>query len=217
MEKEQSNRLQHLNRPRKIESTARYTRFVRWMRVVLPLMAVGIVGILMAWPRVEETFEAIPKENLIPQAVIGKNELVSPRFESEDESQQPFTITATRALQSSDDPDMVLLEQPMADITLKSGDWIAVESQKGTYRQEKKQLMLTGAVKLFHDQGYELQTEKLLVDLQAQEAWSDQPVSGHGPAGTLQASGMQAENISERLIFTGPAKLVLNRAIKGIE
>lgn len=193
-----------------------YSVFVRLMRLALPMLAVGIIGLLLSWPRVEETLAPIPKEAVVPQAV-GKNELVNPRFESTDEKSQPFTITAKRAVQSARDPSVVLLENPMADITLTGGTWMAAEAERGAYRQNADRLLLQGEVKLFHDKGYEVITEKLLLNLKNREAWSDEPVYGQGPAGTLKATGMQAHAETEQLIFTGPVKLTLNRAIEGLE
>lgn len=194
-----------------------YSRFVRGMRVLLPLIAAGVIGLLVAWPRVERTMEAIPKEAVIPQEKgVGSNELLNPRFESRDKKDQPFTVTATRAMQSANDPQVVLLEKPMADITLKNGTWLAAEAQKGAYRQEEEKLLLEGRVRLFRDDGYELLTEKLLVNIKTHEAWSDVPVRAQGPAGTLDATGLNASGAEEKLVFTGPAKLVLNRAVKGL-
>ena len=194
-----------------------YSRFVRWMRLVLPLLAAGVIGLLVAWPRVETTIEAIPKESVIPQEQqVGSNELLNPRFESRDKKDQPFTVTAARAIQSANDPKVVLLEKPVADITLNNGTWLAAEAQTGAYRQEEEKLMLEGHVRLFHDDGYELLTDKLQVNIKTQEAWSDRPVRVRGPAGTLDATGLTANGIEGKLIFNGPATLVLNRAVKGL-
>lgn len=190
-----------------------YSRFVRGMRIFLPLVALGIIGFLMAWPRVNESFESVPKDLLLSQAV-GKNELIKPRFESEDSKHQPFTVTADRAVQNKDNPDEIQLEQPQADMILTDGTWIAAQAREGLYHQDSENLMLQGAVKLFHDQGYEVVTEQLFVDVKKDTAWTNQPVSGHGPAGTLEATGMRAQTDTGLLVFTGPAKLVLYREVK---
>jgi len=192
-----------------------YSLIVRFLRLALPMVAIGIIGLLLSWNRVEDTVTSFPNDISIPQNV-GQNELVNPKFESADEKNQPFSITALRAVQSARDPSVVLLEKPMADITLKSGTWLAAQAQKGAYRQNTERLLLQGEVKLFHDDGYEVTTDKLLVNLQNREAWSDEPVYGQGPAGSLEASGMQAHSNSNQLIFTGPAKLTLNRVVKGL-
>lgn len=203
--------------PRRARPAHRYSRFVRGARVALPLIAAGVVGLLFAWPRLQPVVEAIPREAALPQEQqVGRNELLNPRFESRDDKDQPFTITASRAIQSANDPQLVLLDKPMADIALQDGAWLAVQAEKGSYRQEEEKLLLEGAVKLFHNDGYEMKTEKMLVHIKTREAWSDQPVHAQGPAGTLDATGLTANGGTGKLIFTGPAKLVLNRAVKGL-
>ena len=193
----------------------RYSRLVRFLRLTLPLLAVGLIGLLFAWPQVEDSLPLMQETAGIPRT-MGTNELINPRFESIDSENRPFTITATRAVQSARDPSVILMDTPMADITLQDGIWIAVEAARGAYRQDAENILLEGVVTLFHDDGYELKTERLQVDLKQGQAFSDQPVSAQGPAGTLQASGLRAEAGGGHLVFTGPVRLVLNRKIDGI-
>lgn len=197
-----------------------YTRYVRTMRLLLPLAAAGLVGLLIAWPRLEGALEPVPAQTAAPQSVK-KNELTSPRYESQDSKGQPFTITAARAIQSEQDINVVVLEKPAADIFLNGGAWVAAQADQGFYRQQEEKLLLRGNVRLFHDKGYEVKTGKLLVHIKSREAWSDQPVAGHGPAGTLEATGLTFQGgeegaNEEKLIFTGPVRLVLNKAVKGL-
>ncbi len=213
---ENPNRLSQLETPvRTVSHGKGYTRFVRMMRLFLPLVAVGLTGLVVSWSKIEDTFEAIPKESVIPQN-IGQNELVNPSFKSRDDKSQPYTVTAERAFQSAEDMDIVLLEMPKADITLTDGTWLAASAAKGVYRQNAESLILDGTVKLFHDKGYEMTTERMLINMKERKAVSDRAVYGQGPAGTIAATGFQAVSENNSLIFTGPVKLVLNREIKGL-
>jgi lipopolysaccharide export system protein LptC len=192
-----------------------YTKFVRAMRLLLPLLAVGIVGIVVSWPRVEERMTAPPV--VAPeQQTVGQNELINPRFESQDSKAQPYTITAARAVQSSANPDIVFLEKPVGDINLSDGAWLATEAVKGAFDQKAQTLSLEGHVKLFHDKGYEMVTEKLLVDMAARTAFSDTTINGQGPAGTLAATGIKADTAKGTVVFTGPVTLTLNNGVEGL-
>jgi len=193
-----------------------YSRFVRWMRLVLPLMALGIVAVLFTWSRIEEPAIPIQQQDVAEQKSIGKNELVNPRFESTDEKKQPFTVTAKRAVQGEANEDLIMLERPVADMLLNSGNWIAIEADRGAFRQDIQRLFLQGHVKLFHDEGYQLETPQLHVDMEENLAWSEMAVYGQGPAGTLEATGLKANNLTGEIVFTGPAKLVLNSTIKNL-
>src|SRR5690606_11837427 len=100
-----------------------YTAFVRAMRIALPLAALAIIVIIFAWPNMHEDSLSVTAGKTQPPATIGKNELVNPRFESKDEKNQPYTITATRAVQGSTHEELIILEKPVADMVLNSGNW----------------------------------------------------------------------------------------------
>ena len=185
----------------------RYSSFIRSMRIALPLSALAIVAVLFSWNMMKPD-QVIPVKDEKTAAAIGKNELLDPRFDSVDDKNQPYTITAARALQGEKD-GMMLLDKPMADIVLNNGNWLAIQSDQGAYRQESQRLILKSNVELFHDEGYTMKTQELDVDLEAGTARSDVVVNAHGPLGTLNANGLQADSKTETLIFTGPAKLVL--------
>ena len=211
-----TERLKNLATPRRRRAPGPgYTRFVRTMRFVLPLAALALLTVLFSWPEIDRQMtRAVPKL-AVPQ-ITGRNELVKPHFESADSQNHPFTITADRAVQNPTDPNVIMLENPAGGMILKDGSRLTAQAQQGAYRQETQNLLLQGDVRLYQDGGYEMTTAKVLVDLKLNKAWSDQAVHGHGPLGTLEASGLQLESDSGVLVFTGPARLILNHAVKGL-
>ena len=214
---ENKNRLKGLavaHRRRRVPGPG-YTRLVKTLRLALPLAALALVTVLFSWPQiVRQRIPATPQAAL-PQT-IGRNELINPHFESADSQNNPFTVTAERAVQSTDDPNFIVLEAPSGSMALKDNAHVTVQARQGGYRQEAQNLSLEGDVRLSHSDGYEIGTAKILLDLKTHQAWSDQPVRGAGPMGTLEASGLRFEGDSGLLVFTGPARLVLNRAVKGL-
>ncbi len=185
-----------------------YSAFIRSMRITLPLIALAIITILFSWNIFKTDDMAPAKPDAKTASAIGKNELLNPKFDSVDDKNQPYTITAERALQDTDG-ELMVLDAPMADIVLNSGTWLAIKSRQGAFRQESQRLLLKDDVRLFHDDGYSAKTQELDVDLKAGTARTNVKITGHGPAGTLNASGMYADSKAEVLIFTGPAKIVL--------
>jgi lipopolysaccharide export system protein LptC len=146
-----------------------------------------------------------------PQTVT-HNELVNPKFQSEDSHSQPYTITADKATQNAEDMDTVILQKPVADMTLKSGGWVSLKADNGAYKQSTGNLDLDGQVEVHHDSGYEIHTNKMNIDVTGQTILSDGPVTGHGPAADITANGLQANGNDDTLIFKGPAKLTLRKA-----
>ncbi len=196
-------------------SVRSYTRFIKIMRLILPLLAGVIVVIVLSWPRMEKTIQPVEQDDLGKPGAIAQNELINPRFESADQNNNPYVITASRAFQSAQDPEVLLLEDPQGTLT-GTGQSFTLTAQNGVYRQKAGKLTLDGQVVLRDGGGYEAVTARLMLDTREKRAWSDQPVSVAGPAGTLDATGMKLEEAQGLLIFTGPARLVLTQGMGGL-
>ncbi len=192
-----------------------WSRFVRRMRLILPLIALAMFAIVFVWSDVEKN-KIIPAKDLAHVPSVGKNELVNPRFESTDSENQPYTITATRAVQNKEDENLVMLEKPLGNMKLKSGETVGLEADRGSFRQNNKVLLLRGNVRLTQDKGYELEMEELDIDLTKNTAFSNTEIAGQGPEGTLNAKGLEGSVTDGKLVFKGPAKLILTKTSGGI-
>jgi lipopolysaccharide export system protein LptC len=187
-----------------------YGRVARGLRVVLAFGILATIVIIFLWPELDSSAPSVAKQ---APPDIASNELVKPRFEAIDPDQQPYTITADRAIQNTQDSDLIDMIKPVADITLKDGTWLSLEADRGAYRQAAGTMNLTGHVRLFQDEGYELRGTKVAIDMKAGRVISDEAVEGQGPAGTLVATGMDASQNTGILIFNGPAVLTLNQSV----
>ena len=209
---ERLERLSRFSADKQVTHSAGYTSFIRRMRLFLPLVAVCIIVALMAWPDRQSTIAILEESQKESLQSIRKNELSSPKFESVDSKNQPFTITAERAVQANDDEDILLLERPLGELKLNTGGRVTLASESGKYWQQQEQLELERNVTLKNSDGYTMNTARLDIDMGAGTAKSQTDVSGFGPAGTLVAKGLQADNNAGVLVFNGPARLVLKDA-----
>jgi lipopolysaccharide export system protein LptC len=187
-----------------------YTRFIRSMRIILPLIAVGLTVVILTWEEAGRKVEPIKKEELVPQSANIQNELLKPVYNSVDANNQPFTVTADLATQDRSNPDLLNLQKPRAEMAQDDGSKINADANAGLYEQKTQKLNLEGDVHLIHSDGYTLSTEELRVDIPVQKAFSGRDVRVEGPAGTIDAKGLEGDGASGVLIFTGPAKVVLN-------
>ena len=80
-------------------------------------------------------------------------------------------------------------------------------AESGKYKRSAQLLDLNGQVNLFHDQGYELHTRDVHIDLGQGSAVSNDTVDGQGPSGALTAQGMQVVNGGQRILFRGHAHM----------
>jgi lipopolysaccharide export system protein LptC len=202
------NALSSANRERKVNHG--YTKLIRTLRIILPLIAVGMTVVVLTWEKAGQHIAPMAKEDVAPQAPNIQNELLKPVFNSIDEQGRPFSVTAQTATQDRINPDILNLEKPTAEVTMSETVKINVESSRGIYQQKAQKLNLDGAVHLIHSDGYTLSSEELRVDLLTQKAFSGLDVHVEGPAGTIDSTGLEGDTETGILIFTGPAKVILN-------
>lgn len=183
-----------------------YTAVVKKLRIALPAAALMIVTVLFYNLANEDDGQL---ELTRPQKPPGQIEMSGAKYEGVDAENRPYTITASRVVRQSEEEGIVDLETPQADMTMTDGSWATASADFGRYFQTENRLELSGIVRLFHDSGYEMETPALNVDIRGGNAVSDGAVTAQGPGGKLAAAGIRIENMGEKIIFTGPAKMTI--------
>ncbi len=187
---------------------ARYSRFVGAMRLLLPLVALGLVAVVVAWPDLYDdkgfrlTFSSLR---------TGGNELAmdNPRYVGRDKEGMPFEVTALSATQDKDDRTRVRLETIQADMALTDGTWISLTANHGVYRQGDEILELGGMVNLYSDRGYEFTALTASANLAAGTVVTTDPVRGQGPFGLLEANAMRVSEKGKRMLFYDGVKVTI--------
>lgn len=198
-----------------------YTKFVRVMRLALPVAAaVVILVVFLRMGGTEENIKAVdvqPDTPEIEKEDVARNELVNPKFVSVDHKNQPFEIVAERAVQGDGDKDLILLDQPVGKMTLSGGADVKMSSISGRYRQETEKFFLEGDVLLEHSDGYKLESSEAHIDMDKNFAWSEKDVVASGPDINIDAKGLSVNGQTGEIVFKGPAMLVFEGGVEGIE
>jgi lipopolysaccharide export system protein LptC len=104
--------------------------------------------------------------------------------------------------------DSIDLETVTARLDRQGGGWVTITSQTGRYEQKANHVILTGQVHLKDDEGYDVVTEKAEINLaEPAHAFGDQPVTGMGPKGRINANGFRITDEGKTVMFTGRATL----------
>ena len=159
-----------------------YTRFVKGLRLFLPLMAIGILAIVIVWPqltRIEQ--EPLTKQDLtaLEQAET-RNILKNPIFNTQDAKGRPITITATEANQNRAGDTRVLLIGPTAKIR-DNNDVLTIQAEEGFFDPTANIIQLKNNVILTT------------------------------PMGTIEGQEVILDNRAQKTIFHGRTKAVINQ------
>lgn len=190
-------------------ASAQRSRFVGLMRYALPLVAVALVALVVAWPRPGGPVDGFRLTFASVDTSTPEPAMLNARYVGTDRKDRPFVITADRARQAGGDPDVIVLETPQADFSLANGTWIALSADEGVYYRAREMLRLDGGIDLFSDTGFAFSAESAEVDLAGSVVVSERPVRGQGPLGTLDAGNFRALVDERRFFFAGGVKLVI--------
>jgi lipopolysaccharide export system protein LptC len=142
-----------------------------------------------------------------------KPQMLNPRFQGLDTSNQPYYITADTATQASE--NIVLLDNVNGDITLNDGGWVSITAQTGTIFTEKDELLLERDVHLVMGDGNEFISDKAILYMKESVIEGDQPIKGQGPSGTIDAGGFRVEQGGKKILFNKRVKLIIYPDTRG--
>lgn len=193
----------------------RRSRFVGAMRIALPLLALVLIALLIAWPQIYRRTEGFRLAFSTLEVEDGALTMTKARYRGTDHKDQPFLVAADTATQDPNDPKRVMLDRIAADMTMRDGTWLALNANSGAYHQGEQVLTLQDDISVFTDRGYELHGISARVDLAAGTLASDDKVWGQGPFGLLRANGMRVDGNGNRVRFVNGVQVTLFRNRQG--
>lgn len=189
---------------------ARRSRTIDTLRVFLPLVAVAIASLTLAWPGVYDEPRKIALDFVETSSTDAETpSMVNIRYVGMNANDRSFFVTAGKATQDPARPDLIDMVDIHADMTLDNGAWMSVAASRGRYDHTRQTLRLAGPVDIFSDLGYEFHAEIVHIDLENRVAVSDVPVQGHGPFGTLRADRFRIMDGGRRLLFDDNVRMTI--------
>lgn len=187
-----------------------YSQVVTFLKVVLPLFALALLSTLFLFSKSREPGTNLPFIDAIRQGDIAREQLGAPSFAGTTERGDMLTMTASRA--RPDGEGRIAAEDLRAKLILSDGSDVQLTSDQAMLVEAAKEIELSGNVRVTSSTGYVVTTPGLVSSIQQTSARSTGPVSGTGPAGTIEAGALEilpTENGEDvQLRFTGGVKLV---------
>ncbi len=189
--------------------TARYSRIVGLLRVVLPALAVALLALLALWPHIVGDVALMGGGDGAARPMTEGPHMVNPRYFGTDDRNRPFRVSAERATYVGDEAGVIALERPAAELALDDGAGLRLEAAQGLFDRDAGTAELEGGVTLHDDRGHVVETSRAAIDLRAGVARGDAPVVGRGPFGRIDGAGFEWRNDTGVLRLDGPARMFL--------
>jgi lipopolysaccharide export system protein LptC len=189
----------------------RYSRRVALLKRMLPAVGIALLLLVATWPRLLPLLRSGP--GAVPTIDLRQAReltMIDARFAGVDRQGRPYVVTAAVARQLPSNKDLLALEQPRAELTVRPGTRITMTAASGIYQSAVALLDLFGGVELIREDGTHFRTRRAHLDLSAKTARGGDPVEGRGPAGKIAGQGFRIFDKGNTILFAGKAKAVLN-------
>jgi len=174
-------------------SHSSYSRMVAWLKILLPLIALGVLGTVFLFNS-ESTFEV---GFTFSRADIDTLEKVSfiknPQINGITKKGEPFHLTADEIRPQGDDNNVVVVTNLKAEFLFQSGEWAKITSDSA--------LMDVAAQTVWFENGGQLATSDgniAVVDtlhlLMASGELQGSGIVAHGPLGRISADNFRIES-----------------------
>lgn len=199
----------------------RYSRMVAWLKVLLPLIALGLLSTMFLISKTIDPTKSLTYARVDLDEVMREQKIASPTFSSVTKDGAAITFSAESA-RPEEGKNRYSAHGMIARIETPDGATVDINAQDAMIDGGTNQIDLSGGVTLVTSTQYTIRTNKLATSIDATDIQSDGPVTADGPMGSLaagHASISQHDNHSGTylLVFKDGVKLVYDPSAKGGE
>ena len=164
---------------------AAHSRIVVWLKILLPLAALGLLSTLFLFSASRDALDSLPFAQALE---IDGQGVANPHYAGTTKQGDRITMQAERAW-----PQMggdVMASNLSLNIVTPQGSRLELTASDAHLQEATRQIALSGGVRVETSQGYVVTTQALTAAMDQIAGHSHGPVEGHGPIGQLNAGRM---------------------------
>ncbi|KAA5602934.1 LPS export ABC transporter periplasmic protein LptC [Blastochloris sulfoviridis] len=182
----------------------RHSRRVRALRVLVPLVVVGLILLPLAYSAIRSIAITVPLGDFGRLVLSGsKLTMEAPRLAGFTKDNQAYEVTAKRAQQDVTQPHLVDLEEIRAKVDLANKGRADLIAEHGQFDAKTELLTLSRGIFLKSSEGYEGRLTEAKIDVRAGTIVSNKPVELKFLQGDLRADTMDLRDKGQVVRFEG--------------
>lgn len=166
-----------------------YSRLIAWLKVILPLAAIGLLSTLFLLSRSSDPLSNLPFSEIDLQEIASSQRITRPSFAGATAEGDLIAFTADSAEPKGD--GMLNATTLAAQIDLITGQSIGFTAGTGVVNRGTDTALLQDDVVITSSLGYRISTDALETGMEVIRAETLGPVDAVGPPGTFSAGHMQ--------------------------
>lgn len=171
----------------------RHTKLVAWAKIILPVIALGMLSTLFLLSKSVDPVATIPFSESDLAERTQTQQISQPEVFGVTPRGDLISLRADLARQNTDDPSLLEAQDVTAQIKLTSGQRVDLSADMALHNPAEQTIVLSGEVFATTTTGYQFTAQKLVLSLTDLNAGSLGQVAGAGPGFTVTAGQMTLE------------------------
>lgn len=196
-------------RNRAFVKAARHSRAVRFLRVALPIVAVGVIAAYFISSSLSVTVGDVQASISGVEVTDGALRMTNPTLKGVDKENGDYVISAAYADQQITEPDLIDLHEIKAEVTGRDKTWSRVNALTGTFDSKKEQLVMKDKIHVETSSGIKGQLTVAEIDMAKQVLHSPAPVVFQMDKSTIRSKTLTFRSADKELEFAGDVRVHL--------
>lgn len=190
-----------------------HSRLIVWLKVALPLVALGVLSTLFLVARTIDPEMAIPYAEVDVAERMREPRMTEPAYAGITSDGSALTVTASEARPDQTDPQSGTARDVRAGLETPDGQITELSAATAEMIGPKRQIAFNGAVQVSSPSGWKVESETMIASMDVTDVFMPTDVRAEGPAGTITANTMRLSEKDDNgrnyvLVFNGNVKLV---------
>lgn len=200
------------DRVRAFRTAIRHSSRVRMLRILLPLVAVGLTGLYFIPTQIavktkfgEASFKTV-------KSTSEGSVMQEPRIKGVHEKHGKYDIRMKSAARNEKQPDLIQLNTINAELIGKDGKKTTLKAPSGVFHNKREELTFDNGAVIGGDAGFSGKLKSATASMADHVLISAEPVALAFHGNTVRAEGLTYYTSEGRAVFTGNVRVHLERA-----
>ncbi|MBW7921873.1 MAG: hypothetical protein H3C51_07210 [Rubellimicrobium sp.] len=190
-----------------------YSRVVGWLKILLPLVALGLLATMFLFARAPVPQGDIPY--VVIEDIARDPRIGAPSFSGVTPDGAAVTLAARAVRAQPDAPGALTVEGLRIEIAAPSRQGVVVTAQEGGFDSATRRATLTGLARVETTTGYRIEATGIEADLAQGTLHTLGPLAARAPFGSFEAGGLEVTGGGAHLVFKDGVRLLYQPPAEG--
>lgn len=191
----------------------RYSQVVGWLKILLPLLALGLLATMFLFARAPAPSGGVPFSEI--EAIARDPRIGAPRFSGVTPSGVAVSLGARAVRAVAGQGAVFAIDDLHIEIVAPTGESVKLTTATGIFESDSRRAMLDGLARIESSSGYLIEAAGIEVDLAEGTLQTRNALAARAPFGEFEAGGLDVTDGGAHIVFNNGVRLLYLPPVEG--